>query len=98
MEKGAKREKRQVLTFSSGSSPVRADTLGTTSRNFFKNFALYINVLRIRFGVETILTDGYLDIWKDWTNLLMVARPVSWPEEVEKMEFQLIPNRRKAVT
>ena len=29
----------------------------------------------------------------DWTNLLMVARLVSWPKEVEKMEFQLIRNR-----
>ena len=30
-------------------------------RNFCKNFSLYINVLRTRFGVETILADGYLD-------------------------------------
>ena len=64
MEKGGKREKRQVLTFSSGSSPVRADTLGTMSRNFFKNFALYIKVLRIRFCVRNnfnIWIFGYLD-------------------------------------
>ena len=26
-------------------------------RNFFKNFGLYINVLRIRFGLETTLAD-----------------------------------------
>ena len=42
---------------------------------------------------ETTLTDGYLDIWMDWTNLLMVARLVSWPKEEVRMEFQLIPNR-----
>ena len=41
-----KAKKRQVLTFSTGSSPVRADSLGTTSQGnkeefLQKNFGLY---------------------------------------------------------
>ena len=54
--------KRRVLTFSLGSSPVRVDTVeGTSQRSkekfLLKTFGLYINVLRIRFGVETTLAD-----------------------------------------
>ena len=98
-EEGGKKGKNAKYShFHQGQVPLEQKPSWTTSRNFFKNFALYINVLRIRFGVETTLTDRYMDIWMDWTNLLMVARLVSWPKEVVRMEFQLIPNRRKAVT
>ena len=97
-EGGKKGKNAKYSHFQQGQVPLEQKPSWTTSRNFFKNFALYINVLRIRSGVETTLTDIYLDIWMDWTILLMEARLVSWPKEVEKVQFQLTPNRKKAVT
>ena len=49
---GKSEKKRQVGRTPSG------PRVGGARKSFFKNFVLYINVLRIRFGVETTLADG----------------------------------------
>ena len=65
-EEGGKKGKNAKYShFHQGQVPLEQKPSWTTSRNFFKNFTLYINVLRIRFGVETTLTDRYFDIWMD---------------------------------
>ena len=54
MKKGGKKGKNAKYShFHQGQVPLEQKPSWTTSRNFFKNFTLYINVLRIRFGVET---------------------------------------------